>query len=523
MSPGLHLLLHDAVGFFSVLVMAALGFVVLLKDHRTTVNVTLGLTFLGVIAVFTANIIGVSVSDPLLSRGILIWSVLLSATAAFNLHCALAIIGRDREERWFIAFVYALAAALIAAAVIAPDTFLLPSVAQLYFPSYYVPGILQLPFTLIFKAIVPAYFVWRLFAASRATEDAVERRRTSYFAWAFMLGWAFGLIPSFLIFGVPVDPIWGMVCPVLFAVPFTYAIFRYEILDIRVVATRTALYAIAVISIGVIDGFMDLAGEWIRRIDPAFPSWTISLANAVIVVGAGVMVWQQLRDSEHMKDEFITTVTHKFRTPLTHIKWATEGLKPSLSTPQSLEQLSYIEGASAKLVELTDILAKTSDSTEGLYRYRLETADLSAFADDVMRGSAGHARAAKVSLTAEIEPGVRAIFDATRLRFVLQTLIENAINYTPSGGTVTVRLSREGGKAVCSVGDTGIGIPRHELPHVGTKLFRGARARTTDTEGMGIGLYIARGIIARHNGKLHIQSEGDDRGSTFSFTVPIAE
>ncbi len=519
----MRLILHDILGIFSAVVIMVLGVFVLRKDYRKTVNVTLGLIFLGAIIALITNVIGVSVGDPGLSHDILMWNISIVLISALNFHCVMAIIDKEESRRGLIVFFYAVALIFGLTFIIFPETFIGLSTSKMYFPNYYTPGTLHWAFNLIFKILIPALFIYELARATAKSADKMQRKRYLYFTMSFLLGWGFAFIPTLLTYDIQIDPIWGMLFPIFFAIPFVYAIVRYELLDIRVVAKKAFLYAGTVIGVGILIGFFDLFNQWLGLMYPSFPIWAMPLMLSMVIVGIGILMWQQLRESEILKSEFITTVTHKFRTPLTHIKWATENLKSPSSEADRSEQLGYIENANSKLVELTDLLANASEPNDDIYKYRLEGASLSAFTEEIVRGLSNHANIKKIRVVKKIAPDVYALFDASRLKFVLQTFMENAINYTAEDGVITVKVSSAGNEAVCSVADNGIGIPKHELSLISTKLYRGERARAPDTEGMGIGLYISRGIVARHHGKLIIESEGENKGSTFSFTLPRAK
>lgn len=162
MTDELRLILHNGAGIFSALVVLILGVFVLLKDYRKTVNLTLGLTFLGAIVALVANVIGVSVSDPALSRSILMWNLSIIGIAAVNFHCVAAILNEDVRRRGQIIAVYAISAAFLAVFLAFPDTFLLDSKPKMYFPNYYVPGSLHIVFNIIFKLTIPFYFIFQL-------------------------------------------------------------------------------------------------------------------------------------------------------------------------------------------------------------------------------------------------------------------------------------------------------------------------------------------------------------------------
>lgn len=289
-----------------------------------------------------------------------------------------------------------------------------------------------------------------------------------------------------------------------------------------VTARRGLLYGLGTVGIAVLIVLFNLYNQWLDFAHPGFPVWVVPLVSAIIIMAVSRVIRRKIRENELMKYEFITTVTHKFRTPLTHIKWATENLRKSETADDWNEQIGYVEGANAKLVELTDLLANASETDNDLYQYRLNRHDLSAFVDEVVSASIAHANFKNIRVKNEVPKETYVLFDIARMKFVLQTLIENGINYTKEGGTITITSGTRGRNITCSVKDTGIGIPKNELSLMFTKLYRGKAARLADTDGMGIGLFISRGIIARHHGKMWVESEGENKGSTFSFSLPKA-
>jgi signal transduction histidine kinase len=237
------------------------------------------------------------------------------------------------------------------------------------------------------------------------------------------------------------------------------------------------------------------------------------------VVLAAAVVWRKLRQGDLLKYEFVTTVTHKFRTPLTHIKWASENLSGSLLSADARVQLGYIQGANEKLVELTGLLVNISEAENSDYQYRINRGNISNLVEEVMDGLKEHYAIKKITPSRNIEHELYANFDESRVKFVLQTFIENAVHYTPEGGTLIISLARAGRNILCSVKDSGIGIPKDELPRLFSKFYRGTGAKLADTEGMGIGLYISKEILKRHDGKIWAESEGPGKGSTFSFSL----
>ncbi|MFA4990905.1 MAG: ATP-binding protein, partial [Candidatus Paceibacterota bacterium] len=113
-------------------------------------------------------------------------------------------------------------------------------------------------------------------------------------------------------------------------------------------------------------------------------------------------------------------------------------------------------------------------------------------------------------------------FDPMRIKIVIQNLLENALRYNVENGQIIVKVEKKPPYVEVSVSDTGIGIPKDELPKLFTKFFRASNVLKYETEGTGLGLYITKNIIEAHGGKIWAESI-ENRGSTFYFTLPIDE
>ena len=250
----------------------------------------------------------------------------------------------------------------------------------------------------------------------------------------------------------------------------------------------------------------------------------------VIVGGAllslvGIVIYRKLRENESLKYEFITIIAHKFRTPLTQIKWTTEGLISEEQDPYKKQQLQELRDSNENLIKLTGTLVELTDAAgKNESAYSFETLNLCDMAKSAMEASktSFHEKNLFMSLKST-QPEVMVTADRPRMDFVLGTLMENACSYSPPGRNISVHISINKRKAVLSVTDNGIGIDGRELPHIFTKFFRTKEAQSMDTEGLGVGLYLARSIVQRHEGSLDVQSEGLGRGTTFFLTLPLAK
>jgi signal transduction histidine kinase len=118
----------------------------------------------------------------------------------------------------------------------------------------------------------------------------------------------------------------------------------------------------------------------------------------------------------------------------------------------------------------------------------------------------------------ELQPIVRG--DKERLASAISVLVENAIAYSPKGGTVRVALTAAPDQVRFEIRDNGIGVSDEEKRHIFKKFYRTERARHADTEGIGLGLNMAKSIIERHRGTIGVESAGVGKGSTFWFTLP---
>jgi signal transduction histidine kinase len=291
---------------------------------------------------------------------------------------------------------------------------------------------------------------------------------------------------------------------------------------LKIITAQVFIYGIAIACGAGILILLNFFQQRIQAAQPEFPFWLIPLFVASGGVLIGVAIWKHMRQSDLLKYEFITVVTHKLRNPLTHIKWAAENLSKENLSPDAKTQIEFIDSANTKLVELTSLLMNVSEAENNGYAYSLTKNNLTECVDDIifsLKLAADSRRVTLVKNYSTTEP-LFANFDLGRLKFVIQTFIENAIHYTAEKSSVIVSISKKETEILFSVKDSGIGISPEELPLLFSKFYRGKQAKLTDTEGMGIGLYISKEVLARHQGRIWAESEGSGKGSTFSFALP---
>lgn len=521
MTLALHLLIHDIAFGISGVIAIGLALFSFINNPRRSANVALALTMVASAIFSFSHIFGVTIADPYASRSIFMFNVSIMFITMFSLHTVLAVLKLERKRLAILVIVYLVGISLTIFYVLNPDLFLAPSVPKMYLPNYYVPGTYHFVMRIIFNIIVPIYFIVELVRAYKKTTDQIEHNRLKYFFFVVIVGYTLGSIPILLVYNIPVDPAWGSLFIFFLAVPFVYATVQYELLDIRIVAKQAFYYGVAIGVVGVLVVLFNYTNQWLSTSYPSFPFWISPLLSSLVIVFLSVVVWKKMRQGDILKSEFIHIVMHKFRTPLTHIKWASETLRKSNLPEGDYSQIKMVESANDKLVELTNLLVSMTDS-ENAYNYRMEKANFTSVATSIIDSVLEQDLIKNVKYTKQIEPDMLAIVDVSRIKFVIQVLLENAIHYTPPTGTIHVSSYMKDDKIWFSVQDSGIGMTNEELSLLFSKFYRGDNAKLADTEGMGIGLFVSKKIILRHHGKIWAESLGPGKGSTFYFTLPVA-
>ncbi|HVP17996.1 MAG TPA: HAMP domain-containing sensor histidine kinase, partial [Spirochaetia bacterium] len=231
---------------------------------------------------------------------------------------------------------------------------------------------------------------------------------------------------------------------------------------------------------------------------------------------------EKLREAERMRKELIGNISHDLRSPLASIRGYLETilLKDALLSPEERRRFLEISLKNAaslqRLVEELFELVKLDTRQVQLKKEAFQAAEL---AQDAVLKLKPRADGAGVSLMVDSPrdlPLVRG--DIGLVERVLTNLIENALTFTPAGGSVRVALSGEDGAVQVSVTDTGTGIGPDDLPHIFDRFYRADRSRDRSREGAGLGLAIAREIVELHGSALQVESRVNE-GTRFSFTL----
>ncbi|WP_229445358.1 ATP-binding protein [Massilia sp. Leaf139] len=233
-----------------------------------------------------------------------------------------------------------------------------------------------------------------------------------------------------------------------------------------------------------------------------------------------------LSDADRRKDEFLATLSHELRNPLAPMRSALEILKlehAAGGSPEKRPLLDVFDRQLHHLTHLVDDLMEVSRITQGRMELRCEQVVLADIVQDAADDVAAMVREAGHTFSVAIAaPHAVVDADPTRLFQVVVNLLTNACKYTPNGGAISLTLSAEGQEAVIAVRDSGIGIPAHALGSVFDMFSQLKPALDRSKGGLGIGLALVRGILALHGGSIRADSEGENRGSTFTVRLPLA-
>ena len=226
----------------------------------------------------------------------------------------------------------------------------------------------------------------------------------------------------------------------------------------------------------------------------------------------------ELRRFEEMREDFLATAAHEFKTPLAVIKAQAQLLqRRGEADPHGLQVLNrQVE----RLSRLTHQLLELSRLRLGGPELRRETYDLGEQVAEVLARL--QALAADHRLTLSRREPAPVYADRERMEQVLVNLVDNAVKFSPGGCDVEASVARQGGEVQVSVRDRGLGIPLDKQARIFERYYRAHAGTPEDYGGIGVGLDMSREIVSRHGGRMWFESE-PGTGSVFTFALPLAE
>ncbi|MBK9713397.1 MAG: PAS domain S-box protein [Kouleothrix sp.] len=247
------------------------------------------------------------------------------------------------------------------------------------------------------------------------------------------------------------------------------------------------------------------------------------LAHRAAIAIDNARLYREAQDAIRLRDQFLSIASHELKTPLTSLFGNAQMLQRRASREgdfdeRHLRALNVIADQAGRLNKMIAALLDISRIQMGQLSIERAPVDLAALADRVV--SEVQPLLEDHAIDCQAAAGLQIEGDELRLEQVLQNLIQNAIKYSPAGGTIRVRAERCGDQACLSVADQGIGIPADALPNLFQRFYRAANVDEQHISGMGVGLYVVREIVTLHGGQVAVASE-EGQGSTFTIRLPL--
>lgn len=227
------------------------------------------------------------------------------------------------------------------------------------------------------------------------------------------------------------------------------------------------------------------------------------------------------RELDQAKTEFVGLASHQLRTPLTAVSWYTEMLLGEDAGTINQKQKAYLKeiySGNKRMIDLVDDLLNTSRIDMGTLKIKPKLVSLVEVMERTLKEFLPETGQKKIAVEKKFSRNLpRLLLDPELVGVVFQNIISNAVKYTSSGGKISVEIRRQNSHLLVKVADNGWGIPAAQQKKIFTKLFRADNVRQRDTEGTGLGLYIARAIVKKSRGTIRFESR-EGKGTTFYIT-----
>lgn len=247
------------------------------------------------------------------------------------------------------------------------------------------------------------------------------------------------------------------------------------------------------------------------------------MQTALLILLVLVLIYTIKKESKRgfTEESFISIVNHTFRTPLTRIKWMSEKLEQEIPRKEQIEISKDLSNSVGRLLEIIDELAGIKDihNTSG---YNLKAVSLREILEEAVRKSSAQINQKNIKLSLPTMNNIPLLsIDTKKISFAVSVLLENAIFYSKNDSSIKIDSQIKGSKLILKIEDSGIGLSWKDRRNIFDRFYRGERAKKMNTDGMGLGLYIAKEIVKRHKGQIVFHSKGKDKGAIFSIILPI--
>lgn len=230
----------------------------------------------------------------------------------------------------------------------------------------------------------------------------------------------------------------------------------------------------------------------------------------------------QLEKVDSSRQQFVSNVSHELKTPLSSVKVLSESILLQEDAPKEMyvEFLHDINSEIDRMTAIINDLLTLVKLDQKEIPLNFADVEMHQMIDEICRRLSPLAAAKNISLEIQIKQEVTAEIDEMKLSLAISNIIDNAIKYTPEGGSVVVTLDADHQNAFITVSDTGIGIPEEELNRVFERFYRVDKTRDRETGGTGLGLSITHATVMMHNGSIKVSSK-EEEGTTMVVRIPL--
>lgn len=290
-------------------------------------------------------------------------------------------------------------------------------------------------------------------------------------------------------------------------------------------ATKSIFFTILVIiALSLTVAIVGIGGDWVISNVTTLQAWIASFGVGALIFVIWKSISVRLKKTDTLKSEFITIAAHRIRTPLTRVQWMLSEIATESGLGKGNQLIVSMKETMSDLTKASNSLLNAAEAGKSslYYDYLFEKGHIENLVRQVIAEYSSGAKQKNISITIEIEENLPELtLDKERIKTALGIFIENAIIYTSKGGAIIIKIFFKNNKIFFSIKDSGIGIPREALSYIFSKFFRTKEAVSLDRDRAGLGLFIAKEIIKRHHGDVHVESRGKNLGSHFWFSIPV--
>lgn len=236
-----------------------------------------------------------------------------------------------------------------------------------------------------------------------------------------------------------------------------------------------------------------------------------------------VQARKEAEEANRAKDEFLATLSHELRTPLNAILgWSQMMMDSKVDEKAQRRALETIHRNARVQAQLIEDILDVSRIISGKLKMEVRPIELAPIIESAVESVLPATQAKEIRLQRVLDSGSSMISgDPNRLQQIVWNLLSNAVKFTPKGGRVQIRLERINSHVEIIVTDTGIGIPPKILPHIFDRFRQADASSTRQHGGLGLGLAIVRHLVEMHGGTVEAESDGEEKGSTFTVRLPL--